>query len=269
MVVLCASAETMALENCVMFMTNRSRLLWRFLVAAVLYGTFFANVCLGQSFLFVSPNTRDHLSEQAAADSLTSFEQTNFLAVARYLGRKLCPAPRISSTEGIFDSDAENSSLITGCAPDKARYLGELLGRYAHQKWVLIFDPSSDSSQNERLLILDFIRDDPADAVKLVRQFTLHGATMVFQGEVVHLYIWVTDHSQDTVVQDLAKAAHGSLHEIPGKGTLIGNDDRIAAQRVFDEKIGEYERAHHLRFSRLLWSKQLHDMTDNTSEMPR
>src|SRR5262249_11527918 len=43
-----------------------------------------------QSFIFGSPNTREHMSDEAAIAARDSFEQRNFLAVARYLAGRLC-----------------------------------------------------------------------------------------------------------------------------------------------------------------------------------
>lgn len=234
----------------------------------MLYCVLLSTVCPAQSFLFVSPNTRDHLSDEAAADSLNSFEQNNFLAVANYLAGKICSVPQVSSAEGIYAGNAENSSLVTGCENSQADYLGELLGRYAHQKWILVFEPSS--AGNERLSIITFTGNHPSDAIRHLRQYNVSGATVLAQGQTIRVYIWTTDHSQDAAIHAFTDAEHGSIREIQGKGTMIGNDDRSAAQRVFDQRIQSYERAHHRSFSRLLWSKQLHDMTGQTAgETPR
>ncbi|HEY6250365.1 MAG TPA: hypothetical protein VI685_10415 [Candidatus Angelobacter sp.] len=225
---------------------------------AILFCVLLSRISPAQSYLFASPNTRDHLSDEAAADSLNSFEQSNFLAVAKYLAGKICPTPQVMSAEGIYAGNAENSSLVTGCKKSQAQYLGELLGRYAHQKWVLVFDPSAGG--NERMLIVEFNSDHPAEEVTHVRQYNISGATVLFQGKTIRVYIWTTDHSQDAAVHALADAEHGSVREIPGKGTLIGDDDRTAAQSVFEQRIHAYERVHHRSLSRLLWSRQLHDL---------
>jgi|SRR5215469_7861326 len=221
-----------------------------------------------QSYLFASPNTRDHLSDEAAADSLNSFEQSNFLAVASYLAGNICSASRVLNTEGIYAGNAENSSLVTGCKNSQAQYIGELLGRYAHQKWILVFEPSSTG--NERLWIIAGSSDHPSDAIKYLRQYGINGATVLVQGPAIHVYIWSTDHSQDAAIHSFADAEHGSIEVIQGKGTLIGNDDRTLAQHVFDQRIHAYERTHHRSFSRLLWSKPLRDMvSQSTKEAPQ
>jgi hypothetical protein len=203
------------------------------------------------------------MSDESAADSLNSFKQHNFVAVANYLALKLCTQPQVRSAEGIYQRSAENSSLVTGCENSQAKYLGELLGRYAHQKWVLIFDPSPKGS--EHLLIITFSSDHPADTARELRQFRIGGATMVTQDKLVKVYIWVKNNSQASTAHAFAQAEHGTVEDITGKGTLIGNNDRAAAQQIFDQSIRAYEHAHHQSFSKLLWSKQLHDLGIATS----
>src|SRR5579864_5085186 len=86
--------------------------------------------CPAQSFIFASPNTRENLSASCALESLNSLEQRNFLAVARYLGARICSKPQAWSAEGLDGPGAaENSLLVTGCQGEPARYLGELLRR--------------------------------------------------------------------------------------------------------------------------------------------
>src|SRR5215510_7626630 len=106
---------------------------------------FLVCICPAQSFLFASPNTRNQMTDEAALGSVDSFEQTNFLAVAKFLAAKICAQPEVRAAEGMDGTNTENSSLITGCKSAQAQYLGELLGRYAHQKWILVFDPVSGS----------------------------------------------------------------------------------------------------------------------------
>jgi hypothetical protein len=230
----------------------------RLYLFVISYSLCFTGTASAQAFLFVSPNTRDHMSDESAADALNSFEQKNFLAVANHLGVKACTKPRVVSAEGIYAKTAENSILVTGCGNGQAQYLGELLGRYAHQKWILVFNPSPKS--NEHLFILTFSSDHSEDAAQALRSYRISGATMVIQNQTVRVYIWVTDISQDAAVHAFADGNHATLEDIAGKGTLIGDDSRALAQRIFDQRIQAYERVHHRSLSRLLWSKQLHDL---------
>jgi hypothetical protein len=231
---------------------------------AILCWLLLGGIGQAQSFLFVSPNTRGPMSDESALGSLDSFEQTNFVAAANYLGTRLCPKPQVANAEGMDRTGAENSILVTGCKSGEARYLGELLGRYAHQKWVLVFDPASRS--NERLFIITFAAAEPADTLKEMRRFEIKAATVVpatqkdGKDRRVRVYLWVPDHSQEAAIHSFAMAVHGAVEEIAGKGTMIGADSRISAQKIFDREIKAYERAHHRALSKLLWSGTLHDI---------
>ncbi|HXB21071.1 MAG TPA: hypothetical protein VNV88_06810, partial [Candidatus Solibacter sp.] len=221
-----------------------------------------------QSFLFVSPNTRSSMSGDLAQVSLDSFEQANFLAVANYLGTRLCFKSQAWSGEGMAEENVENSVMVTGCKSAEARYLGELLGRYAHQKWILTFD--SAPKGEERLLVITFPATAPADTPKEMRRFGIKAATVVSanpdrrrdqpEDKQLRVYLWVPDHSQDQAVHDFCAAHHGTIQEIAGTGTLIGSDSRASAQKIFDRRIAWYEQAHHKTLSKLLWSRKLHDL---------
>lgn len=221
-----------------------------------------------QSFLFVSPNTRSHMSGDLAQDSLGSFEQANFLAVANYLATRLCSRPQVWSGEGVEEKSIENTVLVTGCKSGEALYLGELLGRYAHQKWILTFDPAPKSK--ERLVVITFPATPPADTLKEIRRFGIKAATVVSaglggsqgqrEGNRPGIYLWVPDHSQDQAISDFCAAIKGTVQEIAGTGTLVGNDSRASARKIFDQRITSYEQAHHRILSKLLWSRKLHDL---------
>lgn len=216
-----------------------------------------------QSFLFVSPNTREHMSDETAWESLDSFEQRNFVAVENYLAMRLCSKPQVVSAEGMDGSTTENSTVIKGCNAGRAQYLGELLGRYAHQKWILIFDPAGGGS--ERLLIVSFSAEHPEDTPKLLRQQGLPAGTIVPKDKAVKVYLWLKDHSQDAAAAAFVQAVHGTLQELKGKAAFVGSDSRAAAQHIFDREIQLYERAHHQSFSKLLASRQLHDLGIDSS----
>ena len=227
---------------------------------AIVCWLLFSGVSSAQSFLFVSPNTRNHMTEESALDSFDSFEQANFLAVANHLAARLCFKPQVWSSEGMDGSNTENSSLVVGCPGDRARYIGALLGRYAHQKWILIFDPAPRTKSSERLFIATFPTDHPADTAKELHHQAINAGAIVIQANLVRFYLWVKDNSQDALMHSFVDAHHGSLEEIMGKATLIGSDSRPAAQRIFDQRIHLYERVHHQALSKFLWSRQLHDL---------
>jgi len=231
--------------------------LLRLLIFFIL-GLAVAPFCAAQSFIFVSPNTREHLSDQDAIASLDSFEEANFVAVAGYLGNKICAHPKTGKSEGLDGPGAENSVLITGCKPQPALYLAELLGRYAHQKFVLIFSP--DANGPERLWVVTVPSARPADALQQLRQHGFTAATVMAEDGKVRILIWEQDHSQDQQVRALAADNHGEVQELPGKGHLIGADRRAEAQQIFDTAIDGHEQKRKVKLSALLWSRWLRDL---------
>lgn len=215
-----------------------------------------------QSFVFESPNTRAHMPDQAALASQDSFEQQNFLAVARYLAARLCPAPAVQAATGIDGPGAENSVMVTGCKSGPAAYLGELLARYAHQNWVLVFNPTRNGP--ERLFVITLSGVDPeqtlAQTLDQMRRHGLSAGTVIARENRVLVYVWMKDRSMDGNIHAFAEANHGDVQEIAGAGKLIGHQDRGQAQRVLDKNISSYERAHGVALSGMLWSRKLRDM---------
>jgi hypothetical protein len=206
------------------------------------------------------------MSGEFALESLDSFEQSNFVAVARYLVAKLCPRLEVWSGEGVDGTDTENTALVTGCKNGKAIYLGELLGRYAHQKWILIFNP--EQKRDQRLFVIELTSVQSANTIKEMRKYGLSEGTIISEHNVVHVYIWSKDHSRDGAIHAFADANHGKVQEIQGTGILIGNESRRSAQRAFDRGIAAYERKHQPALSVLLWSRKLHDLGDSRQVTP-
>jgi hypothetical protein len=223
-----------------------------------------------QSFVFASPNTREHMSDEAALASRDSFEQQNFLAVARYLAARLCAAPKIESSEGLDGQGAENSLLITGCRGKPAVYLAELIARYGRQRWALIFDadaktfashgPGSNSGAQEMLFVITLSNLGSQQALQQMRRHGLSEGAVISNEKRVVVYVWTKDATANESVRAFAQASHGELREIHGRGFLIGDQDRAQAQRILDRDIAAYERRHNVALSRELWSRRLHDM---------
>ena len=84
---------------------------------------------VAQSIVFVSPSTKGLLTMSCAEGSLKSFEQLHYLATAHYLAQHLCQQPQIDGAVGVWNGQAENSSMIDGCPNERARELGALLAK--------------------------------------------------------------------------------------------------------------------------------------------
>src|ERR1700761_2896903 len=109
-------------------------------IPLVLWTMLAAHGLLAQSIVFVSPSTKGQAGIASAEASLTSFEETHYLATAKYVTEHLCPQPRIDGAVGVWKGQAENSGLIDGCPADRAKEAAALLARYYHQEKALIFD---------------------------------------------------------------------------------------------------------------------------------
>jgi hypothetical protein len=214
--------------------------------------------CYGQSYIFESPNTREHMSDNEAVQSLNSHEQRNFEAVAGYLSQKLCSDPAVAGGVGMFAGSSENSVMITGCKDQTAVYLGELLARYAHQEWFLVFTP--DLRGSERLLVVTLKGSSVADLAVEMRKAGLNTGTILSHAGEISVYLWEKNHSQDDAIHTLAITHQGQIREIPGQGKLTGSDSRAQARRIFDREIAGYERQRSQKLSALLRSRRLHNM---------
>src|SRR6267142_5605546 len=216
---------------------------------------FFACSSYGQSYIFESPNTRERMSDEDAVQSLDSHEQRNFMAVAGHLAQRLCPAPAVLGGVGMFAGSAENTLMVSGCSGPEALYLGELLARYAHQEWVLVF--AANPKGSERLVIVSLTGLSVVNVPRDMRKFGLNTGTILAEGDEIRVYLWEKDHSRDDAVHSFAAAYRGQVREISGKGRLSGSDSRREAQRVFDREIADYERQRRLKLSALLWTRRL------------
>ncbi|HWZ43346.1 MAG TPA: hypothetical protein VNW97_07700 [Candidatus Saccharimonadales bacterium] len=225
---------------------------------ALVLGLLLAHVCSAQSYIFESPNTREHMSDESAVQSLDSYEQRNFLAVARYLAGRLCAHPTVEGGLGIFSGSTENTAMVRGCPASQGRYLGELLARYAHQEWLLIF--SANPNERGRLVIVSFPGDQFTGIPAEMRSFGLTAGTVLMEGKLIKIYLWEADHAQDEAIRSLAATHQAIIEEITGKATLIGSNARAQAQSIFDQDIATYERRHRWKLSVLLWIRRLRDL---------
>jgi len=253
-------------------------------------------LCHAQSFVFASPNTRTHMPDSVALASQDSFEQQNFLAVARYLAARLCPASAVQlksqtkasahtkapataqaqsqtlvqASVGLDGPGAENSLMVMGCTSGAAEYLSMLLARYGHQNWGLVFIPAKNGP--ERLFMITLSGTDPEQTLQQMRRHGITDGTVVAQKNRILAYIWVQEKAEDGSmhknIRAFAEDSHGEIREITGTGKLLGDEDRAKAQHILDENIFRYERAHGAALSALLWTKKLRDMGFSQPETP-
>lgn len=186
---------------------------------------------LAQSIVFVSPSTKGLLTISCAEGSLSSFEETHYLAAAHYLAEHLCQQPRVDSAVGVWKGQAENSGLIDGCPSDRAREIGALLARYYHQEKALIFDRDAAGKAS----LISFHASQPLGVVAIMMaQANVSAATVIPHTQDNLILIVNTDEAEHSRTVSLYSMLHGhDLHEEPGTTQMIGDEDRAKARDIF------------------------------------
>jgi hypothetical protein len=200
-------------------------------IALVLWSVLGAHGLLAQSIIFVSPSTKGQAGIASAEASLTSFEETHYLAAARYLTEHLCQQPRIDGAVGVWKGQAENSGLIDGCPADRAKEIAALMARYFHQEKALIFDRDT-TGKNQ---LLSFHTSQPLGVVAiLMTQANVANATIVPHTGDNLIVIVAADEGEHARALSLASMLHGrDAHEEQGTAMMIGDPDRAKARDAF------------------------------------
>lgn len=220
-----------------------------------------------------SPNTRDSMSYADAKISLGSFEETNFGAVA---DRIVCALASRGSVEKAIGevheqgslgvSGAENSVVVK--APVKLqdmRYIMALLGRYAHQKFVIMFSPdeASASTKSAQMVLLRIPRKTSRVRMeKVLDQTGVPYRTLLDEHQVL---VFLPAGTSDAAVQTAARRLGAKIEIERGTGEIFGDDDRAKALAAYDRIIAEYESAYPEKaLSPRLWSREWHDAESRT-----
>ena len=221
-----------------------------------------------------SPNTRESMSYADAKISLGSFEETNFVAVA---DRIVCALASRGSVERVIGevheqgslgvSGAENSVVVK--APVKLqdmRYIMALLGRYAHQKFVIIFiQGKADASRTksaEMVLLHVPQKTSRVRMEKILDQTGVPYRTLLDEHQVL---VFLPAGTPDAAVQTAARRLGAKIEIERGTGEIFGDDDRAKALAAYDRIIAEYESAHPEKaLSPRLWSREWHDAESRT-----
>jgi hypothetical protein len=220
-----------------------------------------------------SPNTRDSLSYADAKISLRSFEETNFVAVA---DRIVCALGTRGSVETVIGevheqgqlgvSGAENSVVVKAPVSLEAmRYVMALLGRYAHQKYVVVFIPEAAGApgpKSEMVLLRVPPRIPRARMEQVLDSTGVPYRTLIDDHTVL---VFLPDGTPDDPVRKAARRL-GAKSEIErGRGEIFGDDDRAKASAAYDRIIAAYESAHpDQALSSKLWSREWRDAASRT-----
>jgi len=220
------------------------------------------------SYVFASPNTKAPLTDEDARGSLTSSEELNAIAVADRIACSMTSKVEISGVLGVYDASSENSFLVeSDLQRGQTEYLGSVLGRYEHQKFVLLFFPQL--AGHDRLWTIRTSKSFDA-AVAAARQMQLTPVTVRAGADGTE--VWIVDMGDKfgDRPQQLAAQLGGNAASQDGDAELPGNDDRAKAAAIFDAKIGAFERQTKRKPSSQLWTESWHDASTRTcsTEVP-
>ena len=217
---------------------------------------------LPQSYVFVSPNTRSSLTDGDAQRSFDSFEQKNAVAVADRIVCSLTQSVQIADALGVYSDSSEKSFIIeSDLAADSSQYVASLLGRYAHQEFVLTFIRQQHGP--DKLWVIDL--DRPAgEVIKAIRALGLGSSTVRSDHGRTELLFVDFRSAVEGKLKALASRLHGSTSTEEGVGTLRGSEDRMRAAALFDADIQDREHHSAYRFSTYLWTQDWHDATSRT-----
>ena len=218
-----------------------------------------------------SPNTRDSMSYEDAKASLHSFEERNFAAVA---DRIVCALAERGFVEKVIGevheprilgvSGAENSVVVKAPVSFEAmRYAMALLGRFAHQKFVIAFVPQSEGAPQSTMVLLRIPKDISRERMERV----LDDARVPYRTllDSRRVLVFLPEGVSDTRIRNAARILRAHIYVQRGVGEIVGNDDRVKAAAEYDRIISEYESAHpgHA-LSPKLWSREWHDAESRT-----
>lgn len=225
-----------------------------------------------------SPNTRDSMSYADAKISLASFEETNFVAVADRVVCALASRGSVSKaigevheSESMGVSGAENSVVVKApVSLQDLRYAMALLGRYAHQKLVIVFIPEEASGSGPKLAELVLLRIPPKTSrVRMERVLDQTGVPYRTLLDDHRVLVFLPEGTSDEAVRKAAHRLGAKIEAERGTGEIFGDDDRGKALATYDRIIAEYELAHPEKaLSPRLWSREWHDAESRTCTSP-
>jgi len=216
----------------------------------------------GHSYIFVSPNTRSSLIDHDAEVSLSSFEQINAIAVADRIGCSLTREIEVSNAIGVFDDSFENSLIIESALKQKpAEYVAALLGRYAHQEFVLVFVPAPTGKDK---LWTVTSKQTPEIAMTAARELHLTPLTFTRAGDQSEIWIADKEGKLTQSVKALSEKLQGTALSHDGISEILGDQDRAKAAKQFEMKINAFEKHATKKLSAYLWSRQWRDATTRT-----
>ncbi len=221
-----------------------------------------------------SPNTRDSMSYADAKISLGSFEETNFVAVADRIVCALASRGSVATAIGevheqgkLGVSGAENSVVVKApISLEEMRYMMALLGRYAHQKFVIIFIPEKADASRANSAEMVFLRV-PLKTSRIRMEQVLDQTGVPYRTllDEHRVLVFLPEGTSEAAIRKAAHRLDAKIEIERGTGEIFGNDDRGKALAAYDQIIAEYESAHPDKaLSSRLWLREWHDADSRT-----
>jgi len=196
-----------------------------------------------QSYIFVSPNTRENLTLEEAMAGLKSAEEIRLIAEERDVACRLRRAVTIRKAVGSWSDGAEHSTVITGSMGlSSLRYAGSWLGKFATQKAILYFHPSSKGGGRIYVLYLRPKMSDIAGIANKLEGDGIPNRTIVPRRNRVIVFVVDLKNELRTKIRSAARRLRARWTASKGEGEFIGDDNRDKAQKIYDAEIAGYEK---------------------------
>src|SRR5690242_7738358 len=200
-----------------------------------------------------SPNMRDSMSYADAKVSLRSFEEANFVAVADRIVCALAPRGSVTTVIGevheqgkLGVSGAENSVVVKApVSLEEMRYVMALLGRYAHQKFVIAFVPQDVGASRAKAAEMFLLRvPQKTSRVRMEQVLNANGVPYRTLLDEHRVLVFLPEGTSDAAVRKAAHRLGAKIEVEHGTGEIVGDDDRGKALTAYGRIIAEYESAH-------------------------
>ncbi len=141
-----------------------------------------------------------------------------------------------------------------------------LLGRYAHQKLVIIFIPEKASDSRTKSAEMVLLRvPQKISRVRMERVLDETGVPYRTLLDEHRALVFLPEGTSDAAVRKAAQRLGAKIEIERGTGEIFGDDDRGKALAAYDRIIAEYESAHPDKaLSSRLWSREWHDADSRT-----
>src|SRR5207253_5854993 len=164
-------------------------------------------------------------------------------------------------------SGAENSVVMKApVSLEEMRYVMALLGRYAHQKFVIAFVLQDTGASRAKAAEMVLLRvPQKTSRVQMEQALDASGVpyrTLLDEHQVL---VFLPEGTSDAAVRKAAHILRAKIEVERGSGEIVGDDDRGKASAAYGQIIAEYESAHPDKpLSSKLWSREWHDAESRT-----